>query len=184
MLFRSEDQETLTSDYSPETGSRHVEDLPAFGTATAVQPMDETRVIAPRPKAKKRSTRRKRKTAAQSHNGVQSAQSAPSLAQDLSNSAQGPSPVAESSSSAFQAQASSSGGGVVKSTAEEVAGEDRRVQGMGLRRLCHSRLVVNEVCLPLMRFANSKQLVTVVADAIAGTRTGTCLTSNVDILII
>ncbi|KAI0740025.1 hypothetical protein C8Q76DRAFT_790508 [Earliella scabrosa] len=161
-----EDQETLASEYSPETGPRHVEDLPAFGTATAEQPMDETRVIAPRPKAKKRTTKRttkrKRETPAQPHNGVQMVQS------ELSTTAQGPgpSPIADSSSSAAQAQASSSGG-AVKRTADEVVAEDRRVQGMGLRRLCHSRLVMKEICLPLMRFANSKQLVTVVADAIA-----------------
>ena len=55
-----------------------------------------------------------------------------------------------------------------KRTADDVAAEDRRIQGTGLRHLVHSRIVTRDICLPFMEFTNSRQLVQIVLECIVG----------------
>ncbi|KAI0740056.1 hypothetical protein C8Q76DRAFT_706565, partial [Earliella scabrosa] len=49
-----------------------------------------------------------------------------------------------------------------KRKADEVAAEDRLLQGSRLRHLVHTRVVVKEICLPLTAFTSSQQLVKIV----------------------
>ena len=57
-----------------------------------------------------------------------------------------------------------------KRTAEDVAAEDRRIQGTGLRHLVHSRTVMRDICLPFTEFTSSQQLVQIVLECIVGGR--------------
>ena len=49
-----------------------------------------------------------------------------------------------------------------------VAVEDGRIQGSNLRRMFHTRLVEQEICLPLMTFTSSRQFVRIILDCING----------------
>ena len=55
-----------------------------------------------------------------------------------------------------------------KRTADDVAAEDWRIQGTGLRHLVHSRIVMRDICLPFTEFTSSHQLVRIVLECIVG----------------
>ena len=55
-----------------------------------------------------------------------------------------------------------------KRTADTVAVEDGRIQGSNLRHMVHTRLVEQEICLPLTAFTSSRQFVRIILDCITG----------------
>ena len=55
-----------------------------------------------------------------------------------------------------------------KRTADTMAVEDGRIQGSNLRHMVHTRLVEQEVCLPLTAFTSSRQFVRIILDCING----------------
>lgn len=190
MCERSEDsgelvlQETETSKYIPEHGSKVVAELPPFMTPAEereLQAKEDAEIAAnavpdenkPRPPMTGGLERNPDEASMKVPRRV-----APATITNPKFQLEPPGPAkptrAQAESSTAQARASSShrpASRSVKRSAATVEAEDKRLQGSGLRPLIHHRVVVSEVCLPLTRFTSSKQLVTLVYDSLAGTST-------------
>ena len=155
-------QETETSKYSPSTGSKRVEPGPPF--LPAISEWQQVATEDPTVKDSEAATAFLR----------QFPDSAPSKLQHIMTESEAivPPPACISAPTGdgtivIPAVRSESTRGT-KRTADDVAAEDRRIQGTGLRHLVHSRIVTRDICLPFMEFTNSRQLVQIVLECIVG----------------
>ena len=138
-------QETATSNYSPLTGTKKGRVLDAFSADVEEMedPGEAMDVCDDEPP-----TRRRPPTAAQDPRRPN-----PSLPFSLTE---------EPATTPTEPRLSK------KRKADEVAADDMLLQGSRLRHPVHSRIVVEEICLPLTAFTHSEQLVRLVRHCVIG----------------
>ncbi len=139
-------QQTDTSNYSPLTGSKSADhSLPPFSaTPRPIKPLPRAKSVA-RGKARAEHPAHTPIAASTSGHGV-CAPAGPHAKLYTTKAANG-----------------------IKRSADDVKSEFKRPkQGIGLRHLVHYRVVFKEICLPLMRFTSSQQLLSLLTDCVEG----------------